>query len=140
MPTGQRQKREKRPAPVVSDEVALVIYAGLLSIWIGCLLWSSLASHLPPVPRILAWDKLHHFFAYSILMLFSGLFLKTLLKNHIKGWIIGFLFTLSFGLLMEIGQATLSTTRHADWKDFIANSLGAGLILAIVLLKNNKKT
>lgn len=139
MPTKPRQQKEDQ-TPVVSDEVLLVIYAALLAIWIGCLLWSSLTSHLPTVPRFLAWDKLHHFFAYAILMLFSGLFLKTLLKDRLKGWMIGFTFTLGFGLLMEIGQATLSTTRHADWKDFIANSLGAGLILAIVLLKNNKKT
>jgi VanZ family protein len=136
MPTRPPQKKDHPPA--VSEEVLLVIYAALLASWIGLLLWSSLASHLPSVPRVLSWDKLHHFLAYAILMLFSGLFLKTLLKNRLKGWSIGFVFTISFGLLMEIGQATLATNRHADWKDFIANSLGAGLIFALALLKRNK--
>lgn len=138
MSTGQRQGQANRPAPLVSEEVALVIYAALLAGWIGFLLWSSLASHLPSVPRLLAWDKLHHFIAYAILMLLSGLFFKSLLKKWLPGWIIGFIFTLGFGLLMEIGQATLSTRRHADWQDFLANSLGAGLILIIALLKEKR--
>ena len=139
MPTGQYQKRESGPDSCVSDEVALVIYASLLSAWIGFLLWSSLASHLPTVPRILAWDKLQHFFAYAVLMFFSGHFFRLLLKKQQKGWIIGFIFTVGFGLLMEVGQETLSISRNADWKDFIANSLGAGLVLAITLLKRKKK-
>lgn len=140
MPTGQRQNKESGSNSLVSDEVALVIYAALLAIWMGCLLWSSLASHLPTVPRILTWDKLQHFFAYAILMLFSGHFFKSLFRNRQKGWIIGFIFTLGFGLLMEIGQETLSTSRHADWKDLVANSLGAGLIFAIALLKREKRS
>jgi len=140
MPTGQRQDKESGPNSLISDEVALVIYAALLAIWMGCLLWSSLASHLPTVPRILTWDKLQHFFAYAILMFFSGHFFKSLFRNRQKGWIIGFIFTLGFGLLMEIGQETLSTSRHADWKDLVANSLGAGLIFAIALLKREKRS
>lgn len=140
MPTGQRQNKESGPNSLVSDEVALVIYAALLAIWMGCLLWSSLASHLPTVPRILTWDKLQHFFAYAILMFFSGHFFKSLFRNRQKGWIIGFIFTLGFGLLMEIGQETLSTSRHADWKDLVANSLGAGLIFAVALLKREKRS
>lgn len=139
MPTGQRHKKNASTA-VVSDEVALVIYAALLAAWMGCLLWSSLASHLPPVPRFLAWDKLQHFVAYAILMFFSGNFFKLLFIKHRQGWIIGFIYTLGFGLLMEIGQQTLSTSRHADAEDLVANALGAGLILAIALLSQEKKS
>lgn len=138
MPTMSRQQKGHKPPPLVSDEVALVVYAALLATWVGCLLWSSLASHLPTVPRIFAWDKLQHFLAYAILMCFSGNFFKLLLRKRRKGWIIGFIFTVGFGLLMEIGQETLSTSRHADGKDLIANSLGAGLILVIALLKKEK--
>jgi VanZ family protein len=140
MPTGQRHKKENKLTPLISDEVALVIYAALLAAWIGCLLWSSLASHIPTVPRLLAWDKLQHFSAYAILMFFSGNFFKSLFKHRFKGWIAGFIFTVGFGLLMEIGQETLSTSRQADWKDLVANSLGAGLILAIALLKKEKRS
>lgn len=140
MPAGQRHNKKNELTPIVSDEVALVIYAALLAAWMGCLLWSSLASHLPTVPRILAWDKLLHFFAYAILMFFSGNFFNLLLKKRLMGWIIGFTLTLGFGLLMEIGQQTLSTSRHADWKDLVANSLGAGLILAIALLSHQKRS
>jgi VanZ family protein len=140
MPREQRHDKKNARTPLVSDEVALVIYAALLAAWMGCLLWSSLASHLPAVPRIFAWDKLLHFFAYAILMFFSGNFFKLLFKKRLKGWITGFIFTVGFGLLMEIGQQTLSTSRHADWKDFVANSLGAGLILAIALLAKEKRS
>ena len=140
MPTGLRQVKRSASTPLVSDEVALVIYAALLAAWMGCLLWSSLASNLPPVPRIFAWDKLLHFFAYAILMFFSGNFFKLLLQKRLRGWILGFTLTLGFGLLMEIGQQTLSTSRHADWKDLVANSLGAGLILAIALLCKEKRS
>jgi VanZ family protein len=139
MPTGQRHENRKKSTPLISDEVALVLYAALLATWIGCLLWSSLASHLPSVPRIFAWDKLQHFSAYAILMFFSGNFFRSLLKHHRNGWITGLLFTIGFGLLMEIAQKTLSASRQADWKDFVANTLGAGLVFAIALLKNRKK-
>lgn len=140
MPTGQRQQHKKESTAAVSDEVVLVIHAALLAIWMGCLIWSSLASHLPPIPRILAWDKLQHLLAYAILMFFSGRFFKSLLKNRLKGWIIGFIFTLGFGLLIEIGQETLSTSRHADWKDLVANALGAGLVFLIALAKKDRCT
>ncbi|PKN11534.1 MAG: hypothetical protein CVU69_12200 [Deltaproteobacteria bacterium HGW-Deltaproteobacteria-4] len=139
MPTGQRHGKKNKPNPLISDEVALVIYAALLATWIGCLLWSSLASHLPTVPRIFAWDKLQHFSAYAILMFFSGHFFKSLFRHQRIGWISGFIFTVGFGLLMEIGQETLSTSRQADWKDLIANTLGAGLVFALALLKKRKK-
>jgi len=139
MPTGQRHEKKNKSTPLISDEVALVLYAALLATWIGCLLWSSLASHLPTVPRVLAWDKLQHFFAYAILMFFSGHFFKSLFKHRLRGWITGFIFTVGFGLLMEIGQETLSTSRQADWKDLIANTLGAGLVFAGALLEKRKK-
>jgi len=138
MPTGQEHEKTKKSTPPVSDELALVLYAALLAMWIGCLLWSSLASHLPFVPKILAWDKLQHFFAYAILMFFAGNFFRSLLRDRRKGLITGFLFTTGFGLLMEIAQETLSASRQADWKDFVANTLGAGLVFTIALLKKEK--
>lgn len=140
MPAGLRHDKGNAPTPAVSDEAALVIYAALLATWMGCLLWSSLASNLPPVPRFLAWDKLQHFVAYAILMLLSGNFFKLLFKKRRQGWIIGFIYTLGFGLLMEIGQQTLSTSRHADGKDLVANALGAALIFTVALLSKEKKS
>ena len=135
-----RPQDKKEVTPLVSDEVALVIAAALLAIWVGCLLWSSLASNLPALPHILAWDKLQHFLAYAILMFFSGRFLHLLYKNRLKGWIVGFIFTLGFGILMEIGQETITTSRHADGADIIANALGAGLVLFLALSRRVKRT
>lgn len=138
MPTTRRQLKSKESTAVVSDEVALIIHAALLATWMGLLLWSSLASDLPAVPRILAGDKLQHLLAYAVLMFFSGRFFKSLSRSHLKGWLFGFIFTVGFGFLMEIGQETLSLSRHADWKDLVANTIGAAFILFISLLK--KKT
>jgi glycopeptide antibiotics resistance protein len=140
MPTGQRHDKTNKTTPFVSDEVALVIYAALLAAWMGCLMWLSLASRLPSVPRLFAWDKLQHFSAYAVLMFFSGNFFRLLFKKRLKGWIIGFIFSVGFGLMMEIGQMSLSASRHADWKDLIANSLGAGLILAVALLSHKNRS
>ena len=81
MPTGQHHDKANKTTSLVSDEVALVIYAALLATWMGCLLWLSLASRLPSVPRLLAWDKLQHFFAYAVLMFFSGNFFRLLFKK-----------------------------------------------------------
>lgn len=139
MPITHRQLKTKETIAVVSEEVALLIHAALLATWMGSLLWSSLASDLPAVPRILAGDKLQHLFAYAVLMFFSGRFFKSLSRSHLKGWLIGFIFTVGFGFLMEIGQETLSVSRHADWKDLVANTIGAALILVISLLRNGKK-
>jgi VanZ family protein len=71
-------------------------------------------------------------------MFFAGNFFRALLKHHRKGWATGFLFTVGFGVLMEIAQETLSTSRQADWKDFVANTLGAGLVFAVALFKKEK--
>lgn len=135
MSTGHDRRIKDKRSALISDEAALVLYAALLATWIGCLLWASLSSHLPNIPRVLAWDKMQHFFAYAVLMFFSGNFFKSLLKTHTKGLTLGFTFTVAFGLLMEIGQLSLTTSRNADWKDLIANALGAGMIFIIALLK-----
>lgn len=135
MSTGNDRKTKNTKDALISDEAALILYAALLATWISGLLWASLSSHLPSIPRFFAWDKMQHFFAYAVLMLFSGNFFKALIKNHAKGLTLGFTFTVAFGLLMEIGQQTLTTSRNADWKDFLANTLGASMIFIFALLK-----
>lgn len=123
------------PSSLPGNEIALVIHAALLAAWITCLIWLSLASHPPVVPRLLAWDKLHHALAYAILMLLSGRFFSLLWRRTLHGWVSGFVFSLAFGLLMEIAQGTLTTNRYADYQDLIANAIGAGLVFAIALIR-----
>lgn len=122
------------------NEIALVVHAALLAAWITCLIWLSLTSHPPIVPRLLAWDKLHHVLAYAVLMLLSGRFFTLLWRRPLPGWISGFTFSLAFGLLMEVGQGTLSTNRHADYRDMIANAIGAGLVFAIALIRQRTRS
>lgn len=139
MPSALRQNKNREEKTTMSDEVALVLYAAMLAIWTGALLWTSLTPTLPYIPRILSWDKLHHFSAYAMLMFLSANFFQLLIKKRVKGAIIAFIFTLSFGTIMEIGQGILSTSRHADWNDLLANTLGAALIFTLLLKPWRKK-
>ena len=53
-----------------------------------------------------------------------------LLKNAL---VISVLFSVFYGILMEILQGTLAEDRQGDWQDALANALGA--ILAGILIK-----
>lgn len=43
-------------------------------------------------------------------------------------------FSCFFGGLMELGQAYLTTSRHGDWLDVVANSFGAFCAFVLLLL------
>ena len=53
-----------------------------------------------------------------------------LLKNAL---VISVLFSVFYGILMEILQGTLAENRQGDWQDALANALGA--IVAGILIK-----
>ena len=74
-------------------------------------------------------DKIGHFIAYCILMVNLGLLIKS--KHYIVaiGSIIG------YGCLMEFFQGFVPG-RTVSWLDVLANSLGVGIgILVLILLK-----
>lgn len=119
--------------------LTLVLRAALLAAWIGCLLWLSLASKLPPVPTILAWDKLQHAIAHAILTLLAGRFFVSLWRSHRHGWWSGFGLSLLVGLVIEVAQGTFTRNRQADWHDLIANLVGAGCVLLVALVLTRKE-
>lgn len=116
------------------DNVALVWRAILLAGWMGLLLWLSLASRLPSVPRVFAWDKLHHALAHAVLAWLAGRFFILLWRSERSGWWSGFLLSLLFGIFVEVAQGMLTANRHADWHDLAANIVGAGSVVLVALL------
>jgi glycopeptide antibiotics resistance protein len=57
-----------------------------------------------------------------------------------KTLIYAFLFSLLFGILIEVAQAIFTTTRKADILDVLANSLGGLFAVISILASMNLKT
>ena len=88
------------------------------------------------IPNI---DKAVHFCMYFVLMLVIILENKNNIKSNGHLFLLG-LIPLSFGILMEILQATLTVTRSGSIFDALANS--AGILVSILLwlwIKPTKK-
>lgn len=83
--------------------------------------------HLSGIPN---FDKIVHFGMYFILMLVIIVEHRKNIKNPVNLFFLA-LIPLSYGILMEILQLTLTTTRTADFYDALADAAG---VLASVLL------
>ena len=82
------------------------------------------------------WDKANHFIAYAVM---SFLFMRTAVTSNrpfVMTAVGVFLAVLLFGIAVEFFQS-LTPTRHADFRDALANGLGsiAGIV-AFKLLRN----
>ena len=88
------------------------------------------------IPNI---DKLIHFlFYFSLALTFiSALYKVTRLKKYDQ-YLITFVFSISYGLIMEVLQYYITVTRSADIYDALANTLGC--IIGIILFKYLKST
>lgn len=102
------------------------------------------SSNIPAVsfPSI---DKIVHF-CFHFGFTFSWiLFFKKELKgkeiNDYKAYLISFIFSVFFGITIEILQGVLTVTRSPDVSDVLANALGAvvGVFTAIALKKQIDK-
>lgn len=102
------------------------------------------ASNIPAVnfPSI---DKIVHFcfhFGFTISwILFFKKELKGKAPDDYKAYLISFIFSVFFGITIEILQSVLTTTRAADVTDILANALGAlfGVFAAIAFKKQIDK-
>lgn len=83
--------------------------------------------------ELLSVDKLVHasiFFTLAVL-----LFIHALKRRHQLAAY--FLFTVFYGILMELMQAYCFSNRSADWKDVLANTVGA--ISSLFVLKKLRR-
>ncbi len=98
------------------------------------------SSNIPAVnfPSI---DKIVHFcfhFGFTISwILFFKKELKGKAPDDFKAYLISFIFSVFFGITIEILQSVLTVTRASDVTDVLANALGAlfGIFAAIVFKK-----
>lgn len=90
-----------------------------------------------PLEEVSNLDKLVHVFFHFVLTVLCFLFFQknTNAVNSLKPIMISFLFSVFFGIGIEIAQELFTTTRHADVFDVLANFSGAVLgVVTIVLL------
>jgi VanZ family protein len=112
----------------------------VLLVWILTILWLSL-DPAPPVPEtnILGWDKFLHAFAYGNLTLLGGWALAESSSHANSKWGAVACAAIFLGGIVELLQKALTDTRMADFGDFLANAIGAGIVLLGVYgFKKNK--
>lgn len=91
---------------------------------------------LPRVETFEFSDKFAHGLAYFVFTIIWFITLFKLNSKYPLMW--AFVVTFFYGGLMEILQAVLSTARLADIYDLMANTIGAILAIAVVVLLNKR--
>lgn len=103
--------------------------------WTAAILWLSLTAHpLHFNARLLDWDKFDHAAAYALLTLLGGWVFALFIRSSTKAWLAAFLFAVLLGGLMEIAQGLFTTVRTPDWRDLLADAVGAGIIYGVAWL------
>ena len=82
-------------------------------------------------------DKIFHFLAYTVLaFLWFNIFLNTFKLKKRQALIYAAFFSIVFGIIIEVLQGTLTTSRSFDVYDVMANTMGVFLTVIIVFVKN----
>ncbi|WP_242667446.1 VanZ family protein [Flavobacterium sp. AJR] len=116
-----------------------IFFLCLALLWTGIIVFLCLteSSNIPTI-KIPYIDKLVHFcfhFGFTILWF---LFFKKQFNSidNYKPLLVSFVFSIFFGLAIEILQSKYTLTRSADMMDFLANAIGATSAIIAVLLFN----
>jgi VanZ family protein len=113
----------------------IVFWVALL--WTGVVLFLCLVqSNKIPVVNIENLDKIVHAFFHFVFTSLWILFFKTQIKDpgSYKPYVISFLFSVLFGITIEIMQGQYTTTRKEDALDVVANMVGAFLAVFLFFL------
>ncbi|WP_052143696.1 VanZ family protein [Wocania ichthyoenteri] len=95
-------------------------------------------NNLPDVGISFA-DKIFHFLVYSVLaFLWVNTFFFKFKYKKTKAIIYAALFSIIFGIIIEVLQGSVTASRHTDVYDAIANTLG--VLFMVLLLLINRKT
>jgi VanZ family protein len=85
-------------------------------------------------------DKIFHAVTYMILsFLWYLTFYYNLNSSKTKALMYAMLVSITFGIIIEILQGTITAYRSADINDVIANTIGV-LIMSVVMVIKNKST
>jgi VanZ family protein len=113
----------------------IYFFAALL--WAGVIAFFCLIQlNNVPLGEVSNLDKLVHVFFHFVLTILCFLFVQkyTNAINSLKPILISLLFSVFFGIGIEIAQELFTTTRHADVFDVLANLSGAILGVAVIIL------
>lgn len=92
---------------------------------------------LPDV-KVSFGDKIFHFLTYSVLtLLWYYAFFAKFKIGRVKAIIYASVFSILFGIIIEVLQGSVTTSRFADIYDVLANTLGV-LFTALLLLINKR--
>lgn len=85
-------------------------------------------------------DKLIHFIGYCFLVVFWFLFAFASFKHtrYLKNLLTVSLFSLIYGIIIEILQGEIVLSRQADFQDVIANFAGISFAFLMLVLLRNK--
>ncbi len=110
--------------------LAALLWAGVIAFF--CLIQLNNV----PLGEVSNLDKLVHVFFHFVLTMLCFLFVQkyTNAINSLKPILISLLFSVFFGIGIEIAQELFTTTRHADVFDVLANLSGAILGVAVIIL------
>ena len=111
-------------------------------LWTGVVLYFCLVqSDKLPVVTIENLDKVVHAFFHFVFTSLWILFLKIQIKNpnSYKPYIVSFLFSVLFGVTIEIMQGQYATSRKEDVLDVVANIAGAALAVFLLILYFKKR-
>ncbi len=88
-----------------------------------------------PIVNIPNLDKLVHAFFHFVFTILWFLFFKNQVKkkNQLKLLVVAALFSIVFGIGIEILQDKLTTTRSGDFFDVLANLMGTTIAFVLVL-------
>jgi VanZ family protein len=113
------------------------IYFLAALLWAGVIAFFCLVQlNNVPLGEVSNLDKLVHVFFHFVLTILCFLFVQkyTNAINSLKPILISLLFSVFFGIGIEIAQELFTTTRHADVFDVLANLSGAILGVAVIIL------
>lgn len=115
------------------------IYFCAALFWSGIILVSCLikSNEIPQI-EIPYIDKVIHSFFYFVFTLLWFLYFKKIFNdsNNSKPLVISFVFSLFFGIGIELLQQFVTDTRKADVIDVLANMTGATLTVVVIVLIN----
>jgi len=98
----------------------------VLLVCLGVLAWLSLAP-TEDLPTVSLWDKAEHAIAYTVLTIVGAVLFPDRIVRVVAGCV-------AFGVFIEILQATMDFGRDGDWRDAVANSSGALVVVLIIVV------
>lgn len=106
---------------------------------------SLLPSSELPIDILVVSDKIIHsliYFVLTLLIILAFIYSNELIGKSsvlIKSFIVSGLFSLIFGILIEVAQEKMNIGRSGDWKDVVANLFGIVIVYPFVIMVLNTK-